>query len=79
MAQCIDLESLSSPRARLFGERLRTRRLALGLTQADLHERTDIAVSYISHIERGHSNPTLTIMEVLSEAVGAELVAMLAM
>lgn len=36
-----------------LGERIRQRRKALRLTQADLAEQADISASFLGHIERG--------------------------
>lgn len=58
--------------AQLFGERLKERRRALGLTQAQVFEQTGITAAYISLVERGQANPTLDMMVKLAESVGAE-------
>ncbi len=58
--------------AQLFGERLKERRRALGLTQAQVFERTGITAAYVSLVERGQANPTLDMMVKLAESVGAE-------
>lgn len=72
MGRYLELEEYAQPAARLFGERLKQRRLERGLTQAQLFEQTGITASYISVIERGRGNPTLDMMVKLAEAVGAE-------
>ncbi len=58
--------------ARLFGQRLKEKRQALGLTQAGLSGQTSITAAYISLIERGCANPTLDIMIKLAKAVHGE-------
>lgn len=72
MPTTIDLSDYNHPMAKLFGERLKERRRALGLTQVQLFEKTGITDAYISLVERGRANPTLDIMVKLAEAVGAE-------
>ena len=72
MPRYLDLEEFAQPAARVFGERLKHRRQALGLTQAQLFEQTGITAAYISTIERGRANPTLDMIVKLAEAVGAE-------
>ena len=44
---------------RLFGKRVRERRLALGLTQQELADRAGLQRSYIGEIELGRRNVTL--------------------
>lgn len=44
---------------RLFGKRVRERRLALGLTQQELADRAGLHRSYIGEIELGRRNVTL--------------------
>ena len=72
MPKHLELEDFVQPAARLFGERLKNRRQALGLTQAQLFEQTGITAAYISTIERGRANPTLDMMVKLADAVGSE-------
>ena len=72
MPRYLELGEVGLPEARLFGERLKQRRQALGLTQAQLFEQTGITAAYISFIERGRANPTLEMMVKLAEAVGGE-------
>ena len=72
MAKIIDLDDGGHPTAQLFGERLKERRRALGLTQAQMFEQTGITTTYISLVERGQANPTLDVMIKLADAVGAE-------
>ena len=59
--------------ARLFGERLREVRLAAGLTQMHLSQRTGISAVDISRIEGGDADMTLDTMVLLAGAVGAEV------
>jgi transcriptional regulator with XRE-family HTH domain len=60
-----------------FGPALRARREAVGLTQAQLHQKTGVATSYISAVERGLRQPTLPKAEELANALGLSLTALL--
>lgn len=42
-----------------FGNRVRTQRLALGLSQEELGDRSGLHRTYIGHLERGEVNPSL--------------------
>ena len=54
---------MKRPRAnRLLGERVRELRLARGWSQEELGERCDLDRTYVSGIERGVRNPTLTVI-----------------
>jgi len=46
--------------AELFGQHLRELRLARGLTQKDVEERSGVLVPYLSSLEAGARLPTLT-------------------
>ncbi len=52
-----------------IGKRLRARREAQGLTQAELAERVDITDNYLSALERGVKLPTLPTLEALATAL----------
>ena len=41
-----------------LGARLRARRLALGMTLAEVAERAGLSLPYVSNLERGRGNPT---------------------
>jgi transcriptional regulator with XRE-family HTH domain len=73
MAKFLHLEELTSPLAKALGSRVRERRTALALSQAMLFEQTGVAVSYISQIERGRSNPSLDVMVALADALGVHV------
>lgn len=73
----IRLDDCAHPVARLFGQRLKGRRKALGLTQGQLFDRTGINNGYISQVENGRANPTLDMILKLADAVGLEAWAML--
>ena len=51
---------------RAFGARVRELRLAAGLTQEDLAARCGLFRTYMSRIETGNANPTLTMIHALA-------------
>jgi len=63
---------ISSERKR-FAARLKARRKELGLTQQAIYEKTGIAISYISNLEKGGVNPSLDIMVSLARALDVDL------
>ena len=52
-----------------FGEVLRERRKSLGMTQDALAEKADLERTFISFLERGERQPTLTTMVSLADAL----------
>lgn len=56
-----------------FGERLRALRVAASMTQADLAERAHLDVSYVSQLERGLRDPSLSSIEAVTGALGVSL------
>ena len=56
--------------AQLFGECVREKRLAQGLSQVEFGERCGFYQTYLSRIERGQANPTLNAIEVIANALG---------
>jgi transcriptional regulator with XRE-family HTH domain len=52
-----------------FGENLRKRRLALGLSQEDLAERAGVHRTYVGSVERGERNVSLDNIVRLAGAV----------
>ena len=69
-----------SPRAisvqRSFGQRVRELRLAQGLTQEDLAERCGLFRTYMSRIETGVANPSLTMVHALATSLGVPIAAL---
>jgi transcriptional regulator with XRE-family HTH domain len=57
----------------VFGPHLRALRLARGLTQADLAERSRSNLQFISRLERGDSSPTLGMLLRLAEALDCQV------
>ena len=59
--------------AELFGRHLRELRLARGLTQKDVEERSGVLVPYLSLLESGARLPTLRMAMRLAEALGCKV------
>jgi transcriptional regulator with XRE-family HTH domain len=59
----------SSPIQRKLGEKIREKRLELGLSQEDLSNKTGLDRTYISGIERGVRNPALKNLNKLAKAL----------
>jgi transcriptional regulator with XRE-family HTH domain len=55
---------------RAFGEALRAKREALNLSQEELAFRSEVHRTYISELERGIKNPSLTTLAKLADALG---------
>jgi len=53
-----------------FGSAVRAARCELGLSQAELAERSELDPTYISGIERGERNPSLTSILKIADALG---------
>lgn len=58
------------PPQQAFGSRIRELRALAGLTQEDLAERCGLFRTYMSRIETGQANPTLTMIHALAGALG---------
>ena len=56
-----------------LGARLRARRLALGMTLAEVAERAGLSLPYVSNLERGRGNPTLGALKSLATALQQSL------
>jgi transcriptional regulator with XRE-family HTH domain len=61
----------------IFGSNLKAARLKLGMTQAQLAERSGLLQQYVSLVESGKQNVTLTTAETLAEVVGRNVSDML--
>jgi transcriptional regulator with XRE-family HTH domain len=59
--------------ARRFGQRLRERRLALGLSQEAFAQAAGLDRTYISGIERGKRNVSLRNIEILAQTLGTSI------
>ena len=60
-----------------FGQNLRAARLDSGLTQAELAERAGLLQQYVSLVESGKQNVTLTTAQALARVVGRDVSDML--
>jgi len=58
-----------TPRQRLFGDRVRTQRQELGLSQEAVAHRSGIARAYIGSLESGERNPSLDTIARLAAAL----------
>ncbi len=56
-----------------FAAVLRERRESAGLTQEDLAERADVSARFISFLENGRRQPSLSAIAALSDGVGASM------
>jgi transcriptional regulator with XRE-family HTH domain len=61
-----------------LGAYIRAQRVAAGLSLRDLAERTDISNAYLSQVERGLHEPSLTVLRAVGLALGVSLDALLA-
>lgn len=58
--------------ARTLGMNVRRYRKERGLSQEELAEAVELAVTYVGQIERGVRNPTLKVVEDLARALGVK-------
>ena len=56
-----------------FGFRIRTLRIASGVTQEEFAERCGFARTYMSRIETGGANPSLDAIQTLADALKISL------
>lgn len=54
----------------IVGRNVRDARVAAGLTQEELANRSGFSQQYLSDLERGHRNPTIVTIYELSQALG---------
>jgi transcriptional regulator with XRE-family HTH domain len=59
------------------GERIRLLRLDLDISQEDLANEAEIPLSQVGRIERGETNPTISTLYVISEALKIDLATLL--
>ena len=57
-----------------LGMQIRTRRKQLQITQPVLAELAGISVNTLYKIERGQANPTLEVLEKITDVLGLEIV-----
>lgn len=60
-----------------FGQEVRRRRYAIGLTLDELARRSGLTPNYLGTIEAGRRDPSLTTMLAIAEGLGAHLAEML--
>ena len=60
----------ADPQLTVFGRRIATMRRVAKLTQEKLAERSDLSTNFISEIERGIANPSLTVLRKLATGLG---------
>lgn len=65
-------EARAKKHRREFGERVRARRLELGLSQEALALKAGIDRTYIGGVERGERNPALDNIWRIADALGIE-------
>jgi len=56
-----------------IGDHIRSLRIEKGLSQEDLANEAEVPISQIGRIERGETNPTISTLYVISEALEIEL------
>lgn len=56
-----------------FGQAVKQHRELIRLSQEELAARAGMDRTYVSGIERGRRNPTLKVMQMLADALGADL------
>ena len=49
-------------------------RTSAGLTQVELAETVGVTSTHISHLENGHSDPSLNLLELIADACDVEFV-----
>lgn len=70
-------DPLTEDLRRNFGENLRAARIMAGMTQAQLADRAGLTQQYVSLVEIGRQNLTLSTMAMLARIFGQDVVAML--
>lgn len=67
------MERLNKDLAAAFSKVMKARRTEIGISQEELAFRAGLSPSYISFLETCRRQPTLTVMNVLAEALGYRL------
>ena len=57
----------------MIGERIRERRLELGMSLRALAEEVDLTASFLSQIERAHAEPSIRSLRKIADALGVSL------
>lgn len=66
-------DGLSESALRTLGAVLRARRLATGLSLRELSARTSVSNAYLSELERGLHEPSLSVLLAVASALGTPL------
>lgn len=61
-----------------LGAFIRAQRTAAGLSLRELADRTDISNAYLSQLERGLHEPSITVLKAIGDALGVPIEALLA-
>lgn len=56
-----------------FGNNLKRLRIEKGISQGDIARKLDVSRSFISNIENGKTNPTLTTIAKLAKAISVPI------
>ena len=62
MTRYLQLEGIASEEKKALARNIKKRRKALGLSQAELSARANVAASHLSLMERVKANPTLAVL-----------------
>ena len=57
----------------IIGDRIKQRRIRLGITQEQLALQADVTPAYLGQVERGERNPTVGFLEKISEALDIDI------
>ncbi|MDB5307121.1 MAG: anaerobic benzoate catabolism transcriptional regulator [Gemmataceae bacterium] len=68
---------MPQPLPALFGQLIRRRREASGLSQEDLGALTNLSRNYVGMVERGETNPTLLVLQALAVALDTTMSALI--
>ena len=67
------MERSNSALVAAFATTLREERLRLGLTQEDLADRADVSARFISFLETGRRQPSLSALAAVSKGLGLSM------
>ncbi len=67
---------MADPLTTAFGQVIRRKREAAGLSQEELGEKTGLSRNYIGMVERAETNPTLLVIQSLAKALGTTMAAL---
>lgn len=58
----------------MVGNKIKTRRKELGITQSTLSELSDVSVNTLYQLERGKNNPSLKVIDSILEVLGLVII-----